>query len=240
MDFKFEFYLQNDNFLQSNVLGNPHFKPSIAGLAGGPVLDPDPGLPDPEPIDIWNFWATNGTVNVAQLSRLKICDLLDDTLNIKQDPVLLQILNIPVDRLAILKRTLLTALRYVKKNNYQTRATTDSLRTFIMWFKKGSRNFRKVFNSRANAKGKCSRGNKIKTFFRLTEIPIPSETELYKLNSEWSTCVYPVKLREFSFKFCNNALGLNTRVSHFNRNVNRGCTFCTVNDLGNRIANNNI
>jgi hypothetical protein len=127
MDFKFEFYLQNDNFLQSNILGNPHFMPSVAGLASVQVPDPDPESPDPEPIDIWNFWATDGTVNIGQLSRLKICDLLDDTLNIKQDPVLSQMLNIPIERLAILKRSLLTALRYVKKNKYQNRATTNSL-----------------------------------------------------------------------------------------------------------------
>jgi hypothetical protein len=240
MDFKFEFYLQNDNFLQSNILGNPHFMPSVTGLAGVQVPDPDPESPDPEPIDIWNFWATDGMVNIVHLSRLKIFDLLDDTLNVKQDPVLSQMLNIPIERVAILKRSLQTALRYVKKNKFQIRTTTNSLQTFIMRFKKGSRNFRKVLDYRANAKVKCSRSNKIKTFFRLTEIPTPPESELHKLNSEWSTCVFPVKLREFSFKFRNNALGLNTRVSHFNRNVNRGCTFCTINNLGNWITNNNI
>jgi hypothetical protein len=35
-----------------------------------------------------------------------------------------------------------------------------------------------------------------------------------------------MKLREFIFKFRNNLLGLNTRVSHFNGNVDRLCTFC--------------
>jgi hypothetical protein len=38
----------------------------------------------------------------------------------------------------------------------------------------------------------------------------------------------PNKIREFVYKFNNNILGLNTRVSHFNRNVNRGCTFCSL------------
>jgi hypothetical protein len=242
-DFKCDFYLQNNNFLQSTLLGNPLFKPSIVEIAGPPFeLEPVPVpvLPDPEPIVIWSFWASNGMVNVTQLSRLKTGDLLEDNGVIKPDQVLLQILNIPVDRLAILKQTLANSLRYVKKNNYQTRANTDSLNTFITRIKKGSKNFRKVFNNKANAKVKCSRNNKTKTFFRLIELPIPMETELYKLNSEWSTCVYPVKLREFIFKFHPNVLGLNTCVSHFNRNVNRSCTFCTINGLGNRINNNNI
>ncbi len=32
----------------------------------------------------------------------------------------------------------------------------------------------------------------------------------------------------FLFKFFNNTLGLNSRVSHFNNNVNRNCTFCSL------------
>jgi hypothetical protein len=36
-------------------------------------------------------------------------------------------------------------------------------------------------------------------------------------------------MREFVFKFQHNLLGLNTRVSHFNENVPRSCTFCLVN-----------
>jgi hypothetical protein len=36
------------------------------------------------------------------------------------------------------------------------------------------------------------------------------------------------KTREFLFKFYNNLLGLNVRISHFNNNIGRGCTFCTL------------
>ncbi len=35
--------------------------------------------------------------------------------------------------------------------------------------------------------------------------------------------------RMFLFKFYNNILGLNTRVSHFDNNVSRKCTLCTIN-----------
>jgi hypothetical protein len=64
------------------------------------------------------------------------------------------------------------------------------------------------------------------TFFNLLNMQKPVNTVLRILNGQWATNCYPVSLREFIFKFRNNILGLNTRVSHFNNNVNRGCTFC--------------
>jgi hypothetical protein len=54
----------------------------------------------------------------------------------------------------------------------------------------------------------------------------PDNKILKILNGQWALSYYPVSLREFIFKFRNNILGLNTRVSHFNNNVGRGCTFC--------------
>jgi hypothetical protein len=51
------------------------------------------------------------------------------------------------------------------------------------------------------------------------------------LNKEWATVQYPDKLRELIFKFRNNLLGLNTRVSHFNANTERACTFCKLNNV---------
>jgi hypothetical protein len=51
---------------------------------------------------------------------------------------------------------------------------------------------------------------------------------LLKFNAAWAKHCYTNKIREFVFKFKNNLLGLNTRVSHFNRDVSRGFTFCTI------------
>jgi hypothetical protein len=50
---------------------------------------------------------------------------------------------------------------------------------------------------------------------------LPEEEELDKFNSELSNPYYPMKILDFSFtgKFRSNVLGLNTRVSHFNANV---------------------
>jgi zinc-binding in reverse transcriptase len=108
--------------------------------------------------------------------------------------------------------------------------TTD-LRNFITRFKKGSRPFRKYISSFKDAKIKSRNNTTVKTFFRLINLHIPVEREVEKLNILWNNTCYPNKLREFAWKFRTNILGINTRVSHFNANISRGCTFCSKNNL---------
>jgi hypothetical protein len=78
------------------------------------------------------------------------------------------------------------------------------------------------------AKQKNLKTNKIKTFFRLISLDIPPDPDLLIINAEWNRSYYPPKIRDFIFKFNSNILGLNTRVSHFNANVDRACTFCKI------------
>jgi hypothetical protein len=70
------------------------------------------------------------------------------------------------------------------------------------------------------------KSRQVNTFFALIAIPVPAEPQLKFAFSIWSQHFIPNKIREFSFKFFNNLLGLNTRVAHFNLNINAGCTFC--------------
>ena len=44
----------------------------------------------------------------------------------------------------------------------------------------------------------------------------------------WNNNSLPGKIRTFLFKFYNNILGINARVSKFNNTVDPGCTFCTL------------
>jgi hypothetical protein len=69
-----------------------------------------------------------------------------------------------------------------------------------------------------------------KTFIRLPEL---NELPLFygKIAGFWSKNFLPNKVREFCFKFFNNQLPLNTRLSHFLPNITRGCTFCAINRL---------
>jgi hypothetical protein len=56
-------------------------------------------------------------------------------------------------------------------------------------------------------------------------------TEFRFLNTRWRFFGMANKLSEFIFKLTNNLLGLNSRVHHFNRFVDEGCIFCTLNKL---------
>jgi hypothetical protein len=67
----------------------------------------------------------------------------------------------------------------------------------------------------------------VKTFFRVTNIVvIPDFTG--KILGLWNKCYLPNKVREFIFKFYNNQLSINTRLSHYTLNRTRSCTFCML------------
>jgi hypothetical protein len=106
------------------------------------------------------------------------------------------------------------------------------MRDFLFRFKKGSKNFRKILDAGAYKNIPLTKNQHVKTFFRLCNLPVPAEGVLEKIYSDWTNIVYTVKVRDFAFKFRNNLLGLNTRVSHFNNNVRRGCTFCNLTRIG--------
>jgi hypothetical protein len=104
--------------------------------------------------------------------------------------------------------------------------TSIELPKFIRRFKKGSKPFRKIFDVYdLNTKSR-GQNRRTTTFFRLTSLDVPDRNFLMYFNSLWTVGTLPIKLREFFFKFKNNLLGLNVRVSHFNNQVDRGCTFC--------------
>jgi len=57
---------------------------------------------------------------------------------------------------------------------------------------------------------------------------ILAPTVLAKIISLWADYGIPNNLREFNFKFFNNYLAINTRLSHFVADQTRNCTFCTL------------
>jgi hypothetical protein len=97
---------------------------------------------------------------------------------------------------------------------------------FLSRFKKGSKPFRKILDYYDEILMSGRQNRRINTFFNLINIPKPDKLFIAHLLKEWSMNFYPTQLRDFIFKFRFNILGLNTRVAHFNQNVNRACTFC--------------
>jgi hypothetical protein len=70
-------------------------------------------------------------------------------------------------------------------------------------------------------------GAQVRTFLRSTEVDCPDFPRLRAIYSNWNLSYVNSRIKEFSFKFYNNILGINARVSNFNPEVDAGCTFWT-------------
>jgi hypothetical protein len=73
------------------------------------------------------------------------------------------------------------------------------------------------------------------TFSTITGSVIPSNDWYGSVISLWTKNSLSNRIRTFLFKFYNNLLGLNTRVSHFDNTVSRQCTLCKINQQSNFI-----
>jgi hypothetical protein len=98
----------------------------------------------------------------------------------------------------------------------------------ISRFKKGSKPFCKILDKYDETLMSGRQNRRVNTFFNLINIQKPDKLFIEHLLKEWSMNYYPTPLRDFIFKFRFNILGLNTRVAHFNHNVNRACMFCAA------------
>ncbi len=54
---------------------------------------------------------------------------------------------------------------------------------------------------------------------------------IFSVISLWNSQGLTNRSKVFLFKFFNNILGINTRLSHFVPNHSRGCTFCSLNGI---------
>jgi hypothetical protein len=214
--FKSSFYKRNDNFLVSHIMGNPLIFESLRPKI---VYDPMRWLDtDPDP--------AQNIMNSDVLAGLKVSDfIINDAVIAENIPNILRRPVAPLERNTI-KKVVEQSIKYNARNKLEIKYNDPELSNFLTRFKKGSRPFRKMFELDKNMAVKVRNETRTKTFFRLIGVPVPTTEVCCSLNSEWSIVQYPMKLREFIFKFRNNLLGLNTRVSHFNGNVDRLCTFC--------------
>jgi exonuclease III len=213
-EFKKAFYLRNKNFYFSYLAGNPllfNNKREKLLLDTGEVFN---GVAAPEQVaklKIHNFFGNNGEF----ASNAELSNALD--------------MNVPNQNYYALRTAILDSISLQKHKTFETEGIPDqSLEDFLNNFKKGSKPFRKVFEQFRSKKISLSKKQTVKTFFRLIDIEIPEESILASLYKLWGNNCYPNRLREFIFKFLHNQLGLNTRVSHFNNNIARACTFCAI------------
>jgi hypothetical protein len=93
--------------------------------------------------------------------------------------------------------------------------------------KKGSKTFRIILGISSNPP-KPMNYNSIRKFCSLTNIQFNNSIPVRQINTIWQCWGLSNKIKEFSFKFFNNLLGINSRLGHFVANINEGCTFCTI------------
>jgi hypothetical protein len=212
-DFKRNYNLLNDNFFKSCILGNPNL-----------VNEKRFALP------VGNkFWSDKLNNPHGELDNIRICDLFTDHGRVKNIHQMGNTLlsNLDRDTYNAIKKVLETSMYVYNCDKVEiTNILYPGISEFVTRFKKGSKNFRNIFTRVKFGKVANSKNKKIKTFFQLVDVfPDP---ELEKFQSEWAKGFYPMKVRDFIYKFRNNILGINTRVSHFANNVSRRCTFCVL------------
>ena len=107
-----------------------------------------------------------------------------------------------------------------------------SLDSFLRRFRKGSRSFRNILDVVKKTKIKIWEIRNVVKISNLVNIDPGGESEIKHILRFWGLSFLPMNLREFSFKFFNNSLGLNQRLAHFVAGQGPGCTFCTITNNG--------
>jgi hypothetical protein len=122
---------------------------------------------------------------------------------------------------------LCNVFRIATRKYYRPDGISTSIRTFMMSFKKGTKNFRKVIDIQHKVQN-IVLSTQAKTFLKTTETNEPSVQRIKSLFSNWNLHYLSSGIRVFIFKYYSNILGLNSRIAHFNREVYAGCTFCVL------------
>jgi hypothetical protein len=99
---------------------------------------------------------------------------------------------------------------------------------FMTSYSKGWQKTRRVLMTKRADALKIDNLSTIVTFFEITGTGGIESNFLKNIWSFWNFSGQQNTVREFTFKFYNNQLGINTRVLHFVAGHNRGCTLCTL------------
>jgi hypothetical protein len=203
--FKTKYWSLNDNFKKAPILFNPLL---TRGRGDKRLLD-------------HNFFNQNPPVQLDRLAKCKFNYVFSNT------PLMLETINHNLN----LGLNLVTYMRLTSaaSNHFRTvkrvgenNGTSLDLTDFFASFKKGSRVLRNILVKTQPFDIKSHKS--FKTFCNITNAWVSQLST--NQNNLWSYNHLKNDFREFIFKFYNNLLGLNTRVSHFVLNVDRNCTIC--------------
>jgi len=199
----------NDNYKDALIFNNPCFKRS----------NDDQGILD------FKFFNNGGNPNFFRISSVKFRDCFYNGF-FREYRFFTNDLGLGISLATYfrLRQALMQFIAGLKRKRL-TDGSSVSLSVFFNSFKKGSKSCRRVLNSHGLVK--VTELTTVNTFFNLLNEGIPDEIFIKRALGLWGTYSLPNTFREFIFKFFNNKLGLNTRVSHFT-NKDRLCTFCQL------------
>ena len=180
-----------------------------------------------------NFFLQNPPLDFNVLAKLKFSDFFSNG-----TPILLETINVTHN----ININLVTYLRICTalgnfynslKRNRVTDNTSINLSTFFSSFQKGSKSVRRIFVHGKNTKSKPNNLTPVKTFFRVSNIPVLPDCVLTFWASSWNQNFMLNNVRDFIFKFNYNYLSINTRLSHFVEGQSRLCSLCLASSVAN-------
>jgi hypothetical protein len=213
--FSKKFFSMNDNYMEMFIFRNKDIK---MGRLNVTILDE-------------NFFAANiPRLDLSVVSRLKIKDFFN-LRTFKSRQVLIRDTGIQFNLLTYMRLREAVAGYRDLRSRQQGDGSSRAVENFLQGKKGISKKIRSVLSPKTGLKdvGKLQH---VKTFIRLSEMdPVPDTGTLSKLAGLWNCHFIPNKIREFFYRFINNSLPLNTRLSHYVMNVNRQCSLCVIERL---------
>ncbi len=125
-------------------------------------------------------------------------------------------------------RNVLQLFRNRKARNRVISDRDSSFREFLENVKKPVRKLKVLISQSKKTGNNLATQQTVKGFFRIINVQYVGNQYYSKIIELWNSHNISSKLSMFIFKFFNNSLGINTRVSHFGDNVSRNCTFCRI------------
>jgi exonuclease III len=218
-DFKRAFLLHNRNFFISQLFLNP-------------LMTNETGRPG-----VNDSWLNRNTppLTAQDIQEVKISDI-SDGLNLKSIDSIVQRTGLNLSLLSYMRlmQYWRNAMSVIKKLGAGNEVLPPiSIDNFLGGCRKGSKRIRKILMKINYGESEIKKLPAIKNFLRMNNITEVENKVMQNAHALWGANFLNNAMREFILKFYNNILGLNTRVSHFNRAVMRHCSLCTSNNMAN-------
>ena len=127
-----------------------------------------------------------------------------------------------------LRSVCIKAANTYKKNDITLEAKTETLSSFFLRQKKGSKATRKILEKQSIIDSDPTRLQTVVTFAGIINLEVPTAEVLNPILRGWNLFFLPNDFREFIFKERNNALAVGAREAHFDADADERCTFCRI------------